>query len=187
MFVMKRCLQWSMGEKELVTDTVTLRRKNAIDGAEFLKCYYLFLFQLLYQSQRTVNWWCGYPSTFIHTFIGPGILVYSIILSLLKFISVPNGILGRIYSFHFFHFLSLSFLYCLVSYLFTHIVLLSFYFFQKLDLFVMAIIRMYQPCFSEPGTDFVRLPRICILYTSQPILFVKNCRVKGRGAKGVLG
>ena len=54
MFVMKRCLQWSMRQNELVTDTVTLRRKNTIDGAEFLKCYYL-LFQLLYQSQRTVN------------------------------------------------------------------------------------------------------------------------------------
>ena len=47
MFVMKRCLQWSMRQNELVTDTVTLRRKNTIDGAEFLKCYYL-LFQLLY-------------------------------------------------------------------------------------------------------------------------------------------
>ena len=42
-----------------------------------------------------------------------------------------------------FHFLSLSFLYRLGSYLFTHIVLLSFYFLQKLDLFVIVIVRMY--------------------------------------------
>ena len=46
---------------------------------EFLKCYYL-LFRLLCQSQRAVSWWCRYPRTFIHTFIGPGILVYSIVL-----------------------------------------------------------------------------------------------------------
>ena len=57
MFVMKRCLQWSMRENELVTDTVDFEeeKRNIIDDAEFLKCYYLFLFQLLYQSQRTVN------------------------------------------------------------------------------------------------------------------------------------
>ena len=57
MFVMKRCLQWSMGENELVTDTVDFEEEkhNIIDDAEFLKCYYLFLFQLLYQSQRMVN------------------------------------------------------------------------------------------------------------------------------------
>ena len=56
MFVMKRCLQWSMRENELVTDTVDFEeeKRNIIDDAEFLKCYY-FLFQLLYQSQRTVN------------------------------------------------------------------------------------------------------------------------------------
>ena len=48
-FVMCWCfIKWPMRENELVTDTVTLRRKNAIDDAEFLKCYYLFLFQLLY-------------------------------------------------------------------------------------------------------------------------------------------
>ena len=54
MFVVKRCLQWSMRENELVTDTVEEKR-NIIDDAEFLKCYYLFLFQLLHQSQRTIN------------------------------------------------------------------------------------------------------------------------------------
>ena len=56
MFVMKRCLQWSMRENELVTDTVDFEeeKRNIIDDAEFLKCYYL-LFQLLYQSQRAVN------------------------------------------------------------------------------------------------------------------------------------
>ena len=56
MFVMKRCLQWSMGENELVTDTVDFEeeKRDIIDDTEFLKCYYLS-FQLLYQSQRTVN------------------------------------------------------------------------------------------------------------------------------------
>ena len=56
MFVMKRCLQWPMRENELVTDTVDSEeeKRDMIDDAEFLKCYY-FLFQLLYQSQRTVN------------------------------------------------------------------------------------------------------------------------------------
>ena len=46
-----------MGENELVTDTVDFEEEkhNIIDDAEFLKCYYL-LFQLLYQSQRTINW-----------------------------------------------------------------------------------------------------------------------------------
>ena len=59
---MKRCLQhcfpkWPIRENELVTDTVDFgkEKRNIIDDAEFLKCYYLFLFQLLYQSQRTVN------------------------------------------------------------------------------------------------------------------------------------
>ena len=67
-----------------------------------------------------------------------------------------------------FHFLSLSFLYRPVFYLFTHIVLLSFYFFQKIDLFVMAIIRMYQSCFSETDVDFICLPyiHVYILYTN---------------------
>ena len=63
------------------------------------------------------------------------------------------------------HFLSLSFLYRLVSYLSTPIVLLSFYLFQKLHLFVMIITRMYQSCFSETDVDFIRLPRICVFYT----------------------
>ena len=49
MFVVRRCLQWSMREDELVADTVDLEEEkhNIIDDAEFLKCYY-FLFQLLY-------------------------------------------------------------------------------------------------------------------------------------------
>ena len=64
----------------------------------------------------------------------------------------------------YFHFLTLYFLYRLVSYLFTHIILLSFYFFQKIDLFVMVIIRRYQSCFSEMDIDFIFLPRICIFY-----------------------
>ena len=56
MFVVKRCLQWPMRENELVTDTVDFEeeKRNNIDDAEFLICYYL-LFQLLYQSQRAVN------------------------------------------------------------------------------------------------------------------------------------
>ena len=56
MFVMKRCLQWSMRENELITDTVDFgkEKRNIIDDAEFLKCYY-FLFQLLYQSRRAVS------------------------------------------------------------------------------------------------------------------------------------
>ena len=47
-----------MRENELVTDTVDFEeeKRNIIDDAEFLKCYYLFLFQLLYQSQRAVSW-----------------------------------------------------------------------------------------------------------------------------------
>ena len=55
MFFMK-CLQWSMRENELVTDTVDFEeeKRNIIDDAELLICYYLSLFQLLYQSQRTV-------------------------------------------------------------------------------------------------------------------------------------
>ena len=68
----------------------------------------------------------------------------------------------------YFNFLNLSFLYRLVPYLFTHIVLLSFYFFQKLHLFVMVIIRMYQPCFSGTDVDFICLPyiHVYILYTN---------------------
>ena len=67
-----------------------------------------------------------------------------------------------------FHFLSLSSLYRLVSYLFTHIVVPSFYFFPKLYLFVTVIIRMYQSFFSETDVDFICLPytRVCILYTN---------------------
>ena len=59
----------------------------------------------------------------------------------------------------YFHFLSLSFLYRLISYLFTPIVLLSFYLFQKLHLFVMVIIRVYRSYFSGTDVDF-----ICLLY-----------------------
>ena len=46
-----------MRENELVTDTVDFEeeKRDIIDDTEFLKCYYLS-FQLLYQSQRTVNW-----------------------------------------------------------------------------------------------------------------------------------
>ena len=65
----------------------------------------------------------------------------------------------------YFNFLTLSFLYRLVSYLFTPIILLSFYFFQKIDLFAIVIIRMYQSCFSKTDVDFICLPRICIFYT----------------------
>ena len=65
----------------------------------------------------------------------------------------------------YFNFLTLSFLYRLVSYLITLIVLLSFYFFQKLQLFVMVIILLYQSCPSEMDIDFICLTRICILYT----------------------
>ena len=65
----------------------------------------------------------------------------------------------------YFNFLILFFLYRLVSYLFTPIVLLSFYVFQKLDLFVMVITRMYQSFFSEMDVDFICLIRICIFYT----------------------
>ena len=56
-FVMCWCfIKWLMRENELVTDTVDFEeeKRNIIDDAEFLKCYY-FLFQPLYQSQRTVN------------------------------------------------------------------------------------------------------------------------------------
>ena len=56
-FVMCWCfIKWPMRENELVTDTVDFEeeKRNIIDDAEFLICYYL-LFQLLYQSQRTVN------------------------------------------------------------------------------------------------------------------------------------
>ena len=65
----------------------------------------------------------------------------------------------------YFNFLSLSFLYRLVSCLSTPIVILSFYLFQKLHLFVMIITRMYQSCFSETDVDFIGLPRICVFYT----------------------
>ena len=57
MFVMCWCfIKWPMRENELVTDTVDFgeEKRNIIDDAVFLKCYYL-LFQLLYQSQRAVN------------------------------------------------------------------------------------------------------------------------------------
>ena len=68
----------------------------------------------------------------------------------------------------YFNFLTLSFQYHLVSYLFTPIVLLSFYFSLKLDLFVMVIIPMYQLCFSETDVDFICLPytHVYILYTN---------------------
>ena len=50
-------IKWPIRENELVTDAVEFgeEKHNIIDDAEFLKCYYSFLFQLLYQSQRTVN------------------------------------------------------------------------------------------------------------------------------------
>ena len=69
----------------------------------------------------------------------------------------------------YFNFLTLSFLYRLVSYLFTPIVLLSFYFFlQKIDLFVMVIIQMYRSYFSGTDVDFIFLPyiHVYILYTN---------------------
>ena len=46
MFVMKRCLQWPKRENELITDTVDLEeeKRDIIDDAEFLKCYYSFFF-----------------------------------------------------------------------------------------------------------------------------------------------
>ena len=172
---MKRCLRQCfpkrpMRENELVANTIDFEEEkcNIIDDAEFLKCYYSFLFQLLYQSQRTVNWWCGYPTTFIHTFIGPGVLVS--ILNPSFFLKIHFGTewntTQNIFV-SYFHFLTLSFPYRLVSYLFTPIVLLSFYIFQKLDLFVIVIIPMYQSCSSETVFDFICLPRIrvCILYT----------------------
>ena len=62
----------------------------------------------------------------------------------------------------YFHFLGLSFLYRLVSYLFTPIVLLSFYFFLKWELFVMVIIRVYRSYFSGTDVDFICLLRIRI-------------------------
>ena len=37
--------------------------------------------------------------TFIDTFVGPGMLVYLIVLSILNFISVPNEILATIFQF----------------------------------------------------------------------------------------
>ena len=65
----------------------------------------------------------------------------------------------------YFNFLNLSFLYHLVSHLSTPIVIPSFYFFLKLDLFVMVTIWMYYLYFLETDIDFIRLLRICILYT----------------------
>ena len=170
---MKRCLQqcfpkWPIRENELVTDTVDFEeeKRNIIDDAEFLKWYY-FLFQLLYQSQRAVNWWCGYPTTFIHTFIGPGVLVS--ILNPSFFVKIHFGTEWNTSQNIFvssFHFLTLPFLYHLVSYLFTPVVLLSFYFFlQKIDLFMMVIIRIYQSCLSETDVDVICLIRICIFHT----------------------
>ena len=68
----------------------------------------------------------------------------------------------------YFHFLTLSFLYRLVPYIFTPIVLLSFYFFQKLDLFMIVIIQMYRLYFSGTDVDFIFLPyiHVYILYTN---------------------
>ena len=68
----------------------------------------------------------------------------------------------------YFNFLSLSFLYRLVSCLSTPIVILSFYLFQKLHLFVMVIIRMYRSYFSGTDVDFICLPyiRVYTLYTN---------------------
>ena len=65
----------------------------------------------------------------------------------------------------YFNFLTLSSLYRLISYLFTPIVLLSFHLFQKLHLFMMVIIRMYQLYFSEADVDVICLIRICIFHT----------------------
>ena len=65
----------------------------------------------------------------------------------------------------YFNFLNLSFLYHLVSHLSTPIVIPSFYFFLKLYLFVMVTIWMYYLYFLETDIDFIRLLRICILYT----------------------
>ena len=69
----------------------------------------------------------------------------------------------------YFNFFSLSSLYRLISYIFTPLLLLSFYFFQKIDLFVMVIIQMYQSCSSETDIDFICLTRICILFINHII------------------
>ena len=83
----------------------------------------------------------------------------------------------------YFHFLTLSFLYYLVSYLITLIVLLSFYFFQKLHLFVMVIIPMYlgNGCWFYLFDTYMYF-----LYISLTNTIRKGLLSRGR-IKGVLG
>ena len=55
-FVMCWCfIKWPIRENELVTVDFEEEKRCIIDDAEFLKCYYSFFFQLLYQSQRAVS------------------------------------------------------------------------------------------------------------------------------------
>ena len=55
-FVMCWCfIKWPIRENELVTVDFEEEKRGIIDDAEFLKCYYSFFFQLLYQSQRAVS------------------------------------------------------------------------------------------------------------------------------------
>ena len=171
-------IKWPMRENELVTDTVDFEEE---------KC----------------NWWCWVFKILLFVLVSTlvpiaegGKLIMWIPKHLYTYLYRPGNISILNHSFfvkiHFgtewntrrnilvshFHFLSLSFLYRLVSYL--SIVILSFYLFLILDLVVMVITQMYQSYFSETDIDFICLPRICIFYTShQPILSVKNRRLEG--------
>ena len=135
---MKRCLQhcfpkWSMRENELVTDTVDFEEEKR-------------------------NWWCWVFKMLLFVLVSTlvpiaegGKLIVWIPKHLHTYLYRPRNITTLNHSFfvriHFstewntsqnifvsyFHFLTLSFLYRLVSYLFTPIVLLSFYSFLELD------------------------------------------------------
>ena len=163
-FVMCWCfIKWPMRENELVTDTVDFVEEKRNWWCWVYKCYYLILFQLLYQSQRTVNWWCGYPSTFIHTFIGPGILVYSVVLLRKKSFQYRMKHYAEYirFIFQFSYFIFLISPSTLFIYSYSPIILLLF---SKIT-FICDRNYSNVSCFSETDVDFIGLPRICVFCT----------------------
>ena len=147
-FVMKRCLQWPMGENELVTDTVDFEEEKRNWWCWVLQMLLFVLVStlvLIAEGGKLIMWIPNHLHTCLYRPRNISILNLSFFVKI--YFGTEWNTCQNIFV-TYFHFISLSFLYHLVPCLFTHIVLLSFYFFLKLDLFVMVIIRMYQSCFS---------------------------------------
>ena len=165
-FVMCWCfIEWPMRENELVTDTVDLEEEKRNWWCWVFKMLLFVLVSTLVpiaEDGKLIMWIPKHLHTCLYRPRNISILNHSFFVKI--HFGTEWNTRRNIFVSHF-HFLSLSFLYRLVSYLSTPIVLLSFYFFLKWELFVMVIIRVYQSCSSETDIDFICLPRICILYT----------------------